>query len=211
MLERYFVRPATVDRIRSSWIAGPIEQYVSSLAEQGYAARNVFRRVPILVQFGEFARERGAMRIEALPAVVDAFVARWAEQHGVRCATTRARNKVASEARNPVEQMLRLVVPEFRSRRRAWARTPFEVESDDSSIISSRSAGSVRRRCSITSTTSARSRRILSGSGVAISGRFHRQSSVHSSSRALAAIAPMAFAIAAGCFASSCAICTASD
>jgi hypothetical protein len=99
MLERYFVRPATVDRIRSSWISGAIEQYVSSLAEQGYAARNVFRRVPILVQFGEFARERGATRIEALPAVVDAFVARWTEQHGVRCATTRARKKVASEAR----------------------------------------------------------------------------------------------------------------
>jgi integrase/recombinase XerD len=126
MLERFFVRPATVDRIRASWIGGPIEQYVTALAEQGYAARNVFRRVPILVQFGEFARERGAMRIEALPAMVDAFVARWTEQHGVRCATTRARKKVASEARNPVEQMLRLVVSGFRGRRRAWARTPFE-------------------------------------------------------------------------------------
>lgn len=51
MLERYFVRPATVDRIRASWIGGPIEQYVTSLADNGYAARNVFRRVPMLVQF----------------------------------------------------------------------------------------------------------------------------------------------------------------
>jgi len=126
MLERYFVRPATVDRIRSSWIGAPIELYVSSLAEQGYAARNVFRRVPILVQFGEFARDRGVARIEDLPAHVDAFVARWTKEHGVRCATTRARKKVASEARNPIEQLLRLVVPGFRGRRRAWARTPFE-------------------------------------------------------------------------------------
>jgi hypothetical protein len=29
MFERYFLRPATVDRIQASWIAGAIEQYVS--------------------------------------------------------------------------------------------------------------------------------------------------------------------------------------
>jgi hypothetical protein len=31
MLERYFIRPETVDRIRSSWIGGAIEQYVTWL------------------------------------------------------------------------------------------------------------------------------------------------------------------------------------
>ena len=39
MLDRYFIRPATVDRIRSSWIGDAIEHYVSWLAEQKYAAR----------------------------------------------------------------------------------------------------------------------------------------------------------------------------
>lgn len=127
MLEHYFVRPATVDRIRASWIGGPIEQYVTSLANSGYAARNVFQRVPVLVQFGEFARGRGATRIEDLPAHVDAFVQMWAEQHGPRSTRTAAGKKVASIARNTIEQMLRLVVPGFRGRRRArWARTPFE-------------------------------------------------------------------------------------
>jgi len=58
MLERYFVRPATVDRIRASWIGVPIEQYVTSLADKGYAARNVFRRVPVLVWFGEARHPR---------------------------------------------------------------------------------------------------------------------------------------------------------
>ncbi len=29
MLERYFVKPSTVDRIRASWIAPAIEQYVA--------------------------------------------------------------------------------------------------------------------------------------------------------------------------------------
>jgi integrase/recombinase XerD len=32
MLEHYFVKPATVDRIRASWIAPSIEQYVEWLA-----------------------------------------------------------------------------------------------------------------------------------------------------------------------------------
>jgi integrase/recombinase XerD len=59
MLERFFVRPDTVDRIRSSWIGGAIEQYVTWLTERKYAARTVHRRVPILMRFGEFAWDRG--------------------------------------------------------------------------------------------------------------------------------------------------------
>ena len=41
MLNRYFIRPTAVDRIRSSWIGEVIERYVVWLAEQNYAARNV--------------------------------------------------------------------------------------------------------------------------------------------------------------------------
>src|SRR5437868_15547869 len=67
MLQRYFIRPNTIDRIRASWIGEPIEQYVAWLDERGYAARNVFRRVPILVQFGEFAKSRGANNWNELP------------------------------------------------------------------------------------------------------------------------------------------------
>ncbi|WP_437759659.1 tyrosine-type recombinase/integrase [Sorangium sp. So ce1389] len=127
MLERYFIRPATIDRIRASWLSGFIEQYVTWLAHEGYAARNVFSRVPILLQFGDFARERGATRVEDLPSHVNTFVQRWTEKHSTRSTTTAARKKVASTARNPVEQMLRLVVPDFCGRRRArWARTPFD-------------------------------------------------------------------------------------
>ena len=47
MLEHYFLRPETVDRIRSSWIGDAIDRYVTWLAEHGYASRNVLRRVPI--------------------------------------------------------------------------------------------------------------------------------------------------------------------
>ena len=68
MLERYFVRPQTVDRIRAGWIGSEIERYVVWLAEHGYSSRCVLRRVPLLIKFGEFAWVGGARTVEELPA-----------------------------------------------------------------------------------------------------------------------------------------------
>ena len=75
MLETYFVKPQTVDRIRACWIGAEIERYAGWLSEQGYSTRTVLRRVPMLVAFGEFARLRGASVLADLPAHVDDFVA----------------------------------------------------------------------------------------------------------------------------------------
>jgi integrase/recombinase XerD len=62
MLEDYFVRPQTVDRIWGSWIGPQIEQYVTWLAGEGYGARCVLRRVPLVSAFREFAAAHGARR-----------------------------------------------------------------------------------------------------------------------------------------------------
>jgi integrase/recombinase XerD len=77
MLERYFLRPATVDQVRASWIVEPSEQYVAWLTERGYGARNVHARVPIPRHFGDFAREHGATTRAELPAHVTSFVEAW--------------------------------------------------------------------------------------------------------------------------------------
>jgi hypothetical protein len=77
MLERYFLRPATLDQIRASWIADAIERYVVSLTERGYAARNFHARIPILRRFGDFARDHGATSLVQLPAHVAPFVETW--------------------------------------------------------------------------------------------------------------------------------------
>jgi integrase/recombinase XerD len=118
MLERFFTRPETIDRIRSSWIGGAIEQYVTWLAEQNYASRTIWRRVPILIRFGEFARERGVRTWDDLPGHVADFVASWLAAHGGPHHTQSARDQIAKDARTPVEQMLRLVVRDFRGRGR---------------------------------------------------------------------------------------------
>src|SRR5712692_5746312 len=125
MLETYFVKPETVDRIRTSWIGSEVERYVGWLAEQGYGARSVWRRVPLVVAFGEFARQRGAKGIGDLPAHVDAYVAeRVGGYRGERKHGTTAR-QVAKEVRGPVEQMLKLVVPGFTATGRAHDHDPF--------------------------------------------------------------------------------------
>jgi len=109
-MERYFVRPETVDRIRRSWIADAIEQYVKWLDEQHYDERCVLRRVPILVRFGDFARGRGARKVAALPRHVDAFVQAWTSTRADRVTEARLA-KASQEIRGPIEQMLRVVVP----------------------------------------------------------------------------------------------------
>ncbi len=111
MLHRYFIRPTTVDRIRGSWIGDAIECYVVWLSEQGYAARNVFIRVPLLVRFGEFAQRAGADSWEELPAHVESFVDAWLNRHG-RQYSEAQRQAAARGIRNPVQQMLRLILPD---------------------------------------------------------------------------------------------------
>lgn len=75
MLETYFVKPTTVDRISASWIGAEVERYADWLADEGYAARCIHSRVPLLVAFGEFARRRGAKDLAELGLHVEAFAA----------------------------------------------------------------------------------------------------------------------------------------
>ena len=120
MLEHYFARPETVDRIRGSWIAPAIEKYVSWLVEHHYAIRIIWRRVPLLVGFGEFARRRGARSLAALPRHVDAFVGVWVSR------TSTVRQKRHREVRGPIEQMLRVALPgRLAHRRGRGVRLPF--------------------------------------------------------------------------------------
>ncbi len=112
MLELYYVRPDTVDRIRSCWIAGAIEAYVAWLEEQQYSWRTISRRIPLLVRFGEFALRRSARSVEDLPPHIGPFVTAWLRERG-RGRSTEQRRKIAQVVRNPIQQMLRLALPEF--------------------------------------------------------------------------------------------------
>lgn len=128
MLERYFIRPATVDRIRANVAGAYIEHYVSWLRAQGYADRNVTKRVPILCQFGEFASARGAVDGQAALEHVEPFAQYWASIHGKSCRSEAARAKVAFDARNPVRQMLELALHGSVGPHRQRKPFPFQAE-----------------------------------------------------------------------------------
>lgn len=128
MLELYFLKPATVDRILANVAGAYIEHYVSWLRTQGYADRNVLKRVPILCRFGEFASARGAIDGQTALAHVEAFAQHWQAIHGKSCKSDSARAKVAKEARNPVRQMLELVLHGSVGAHRPRRPFPFEAE-----------------------------------------------------------------------------------
>ena len=118
MLEQYYVRPSTVDRIRSSWIAPAIEQYVSWLAEHNYRERSILRRIPLVATFGEFAKTHGVTEVAQLADQVEPFVDAWVTEHVKRKTSVRARKKIGECVRNPIRQMLRLAIPGYVGRGR---------------------------------------------------------------------------------------------
>jgi site-specific recombinase XerD len=109
MLERYFIKPQTVDRIRSNWLGGKIEQYVAWLAERGYQARSVYNRVPLLMRFAAFAQQRGATQIEAVADHVDRFIQRQLAHRVRRSRSTTAKQQYVRDIRTRIKHFLRVV------------------------------------------------------------------------------------------------------
>lgn len=122
MLEKYFAKPETLDRLGASWIGAEIDSYVTWLADGGYGIKSIWRRVPILFAFGEFARERGAGELADLPAHVETFVADRVVRHDARTGSARP---MAKEVRGPIEQWLSLVLPGFERTGRRHRPQPF--------------------------------------------------------------------------------------
>ena len=110
MLEQYFAGPKTVDRIRASWIRGAIEQYVSWLIEQDYAASNVPQRVPILLRFSDFARENGVTLLDELPDFVEPFIQYWLNSRKRSFPNNESRKQFITSIRGPICQFLRAVL-----------------------------------------------------------------------------------------------------
>ena len=125
MLEHCFVRPETLDRIRSSWLGPAIDRYAVWLSARGYRARTLATRVSLLRQFGTFAQTRGAQGYEELPPHLEPFLRFWIHKPHPRRAPDRPSQGVR-HARVAIEQMLRVVVPGFVGRpRRQAIREPF--------------------------------------------------------------------------------------
>ena len=126
MLEQYFLRPSTVDRIRSNWLAPQIEKYVEWMHAQKYAPHNVTRRVEVLCHFADFARTSGATDLVSASSLVEKFGAHW--MAGARCWNLRTRPKLCRDICSIIRQMLRLILEGTVARERR--RPPFLFQSE---------------------------------------------------------------------------------
>jgi integrase/recombinase XerD len=127
MLESYFVRPQTADKLRALWLGPAIDRYAEWLAARQAAKSTALRDVQVLVEFNRFAEARGIQRWDELPALIDDFVPYRLRLHGKRCRTAKYRSALLSQSRAPVEQLLRLLIPGYvgSQRRVEW---PFQAE-----------------------------------------------------------------------------------
>jgi integrase/recombinase XerD len=110
MLEHYYAKPSTIDRIRDSWLGSQIESYVGWMEANGYSSRTVFRRMARLFSFAEFAQKRGCTDIASAFALVEEFVSEWLVQHGAEAKTSASLRKHAIDIGNATRQMLRLAI-----------------------------------------------------------------------------------------------------
>lgn len=164
MLEKYYIRPSTIDRIHESWIASTVEQYVGWMAERRYTDRSVSRRIPIVVSFGEFAKAQGAREVKNLPDHVEPFVQAWIGEHARR-RSGRRRKQIANEVRNPIRQMLKLAVSGYIGRGRPHKPdNPFERQAPGLLKYLPKRRGFVRDRYTSTNLVCVSSQPILSAS-----------------------------------------------
>jgi integrase/recombinase XerD len=87
MIEHYYVKPSTIDRIRDSWLGSQIDDHSGWMETNGYSSRTIFRRLPRLFRFAEFAQKRGCTDVVSALSLVDEFVSEWLVQHGAEAKT----------------------------------------------------------------------------------------------------------------------------
>jgi len=103
MLERFFVMPQTIDRIRGSWLGPNIEHYVTALCKQDYSARSIYRRVPLLMQFDAFTVVREIHDLDAAEKVIEPFLADWLSR----------RRNLSAERQKQDRNFARVVLSQF--------------------------------------------------------------------------------------------------
>ena len=128
MLEDYYLKPSTIDRIRESWLIDAIEKYVQSLVDKQYTVSSINRRIPLLVKFAEYAWAHGARTTQDLPTHVEPFVDRCVSSRQLRGKSKEARRVAYSAIRTPIKQCLRLVIAGYSGKSEKIVLQPFEQQ-----------------------------------------------------------------------------------
>lgn len=113
MLEHYYSRPATVDRIRSLWLGPAISRYAEWMADQQVARASALFRLQTLALFDRFVTSRNVRSLEELPAQIEPFIEEWRRTRGHRPHSGSYRRWLRAQPRATIERLLRLVIPGY--------------------------------------------------------------------------------------------------
>ena len=100
MLEDYFAKPSTIDRIRAHWLAPQIERYVEWMQTNGYADRTIRSRVPYLCYFADFTARRGVIDLNSAVGQVKEFASDWVASYQASSGSKPPRPKHLHVAQN---------------------------------------------------------------------------------------------------------------
>ena len=122
MLEHYFTRPATVDRLRSLWLGPAISRYAEWLSDRQVSRASALFKFQTLVLFDRFVTDRHVDALEDLPPQIEPFVEEWRRTRGRRPHTASYARSLRAGPRTAIEDLLRLVIPGFvgTERRQPW-------------------------------------------------------------------------------------------
>jgi integrase/recombinase XerD len=122
MLEHYFSRPSTVDRLRSLWLGPALTRYAEWLSDRQISRASALFKIQTLVLFDRFVTDRHIRTLEELPTQIEPFVKEWRRTRGCRPHTASYARSLRAGPRVAIEELLRLVLPGFvgTERRQPW-------------------------------------------------------------------------------------------
>lgn len=122
MLELYFSRPATVDRLRSLWLGPAISRYAEWLSDRQISRASALFKLQTVVLFDRFVTARHVRTLEELPAQIEPFIEEWRRTRGRRPHSAVYGRSLRTGPRSAIEELLRLVIPGFvgTDRRQPW-------------------------------------------------------------------------------------------
>jgi integrase/recombinase XerD len=122
MLEHYFSRPSTVDRLRSLWLGPSLSRYAEWLSDRQISRASALFKIQTLVLFDRFLTDRHVRSLEELPAQIEPFVKKWRRTRGRRPHSVVYGRQLRTGPLSAIEELLRLVLPDFVGtvRRQPW-------------------------------------------------------------------------------------------
>jgi integrase/recombinase XerD len=113
MLESYFVRPTSVDKIQALWLGELISQYANWLTDRQVAKPTALFKIRVLVQFDKYLAERGIRSLEQIPEQTEPFVKHWQRTLGCHSQSLSYKRSTISGPRLAIEELLVLTFPGY--------------------------------------------------------------------------------------------------